>query len=108
MSDGKEGQANGGEFSVIRASISHFGGSGKVEGANTFLNEKAIFGWGPQPSKQWLKSRKVRKLLDVSPGKLYAMRINRQLSYMRIGGVINYDRADIEKMFAKFKIPAIK
>lgn len=60
------------------------------------------------PSKQWLKSREVRKLLDVSPGKLHAMRARRQLSFMRIGGVIYYDRADIDKMFDKFKTAAVK
>lgn len=61
-----------------------------------------------QSSKQWLKSREVRKLLDISPGKLHALRINRQLSFMRVGGTIYYDRADIEKMFEKFKTPAVK
>jgi hypothetical protein len=63
---------------------------------------------GVQLSKQWLKSREVRKLLDVSPGKLHAMRASRQLSFMRIGGVIYYDRNDIEKMFEKFKTAAVK
>ncbi|SKB87677.1 DNA-binding protein [Dyadobacter psychrophilus] len=37
-------------------------------------------------TKQWLKSREVRKLLDISPGKLHQLRANRQLGYMRIGG----------------------
>lgn len=60
------------------------------------------------PSKQWLKSREVRKLLNVSPGKLHAMRTSRQLTFMRIGGVIYYDRADIDKMFEKFKTTAVK
>ncbi len=61
-----------------------------------------------QQSKQWLKSREVRKLLDVSPGKLHAMRVNCQLSFMRIGGVIYYDRADIDKMFENFKTAGFK
>jgi|SRR5690606_14960118 len=61
-----------------------------------------------QSSKQWLKSREVRKLFDISPGKLHALRINRQLSFMRVGGTIYYDRADIEKMSEKFKTPAAK
>lgn len=65
-------------------------------------------GGGAQQSKQWLKSREVRKLLDVSPGKLHAMRVSRQLTFMRIGGVIYYDRADIDKMFEKFKPTAVK
>jgi len=60
------------------------------------------------PSKQWLKSREVRKLFDVSPGKLHAMRASQQLSFMRIGGVIYYDRIDIEKMFEKFKTTRVK
>ncbi|MCF0075530.1 helix-turn-helix domain-containing protein [Dyadobacter sp. CY261] len=50
----------------------------------------------------------VRKLLDVSPGKLHAMRASRQLTFMRIGRVIYYDRADIDKMFEKFKTAAVK
>lgn len=69
---------------------------------------RLLAGGGDLPSKQWLKSREVRKLLDVSPGKLHVMRVNRQLSFMRIGGVIYYDRADIDKMFEKFKTAAFK
>lgn len=69
---------------------------------------RLLAGRGTQDSKQWLKSREVRKLLDVSPGKLDALRASRQLSFMRIGGVIYYDRADIDKMFEKFKISALK
>lgn len=69
---------------------------------------RLLAGRGTQQSKQWLKSREVRKLLDVSPGKLHAMRVNCQLSFMRIGGVIYYDRADIDKMFENFKTAAVK
>lgn len=69
---------------------------------------RLLAGGGAQYSKQWLKSREVRKLLDVSPDKLHAMRLSRQLSFMRIGGVIYYDRADIDKMSEKFKTIAIK
>ena len=69
---------------------------------------RLLAGRDTQHSKQWLKSREVRKLLDVSPGKLHAMRASRQLSYMRIGGVIYYDRADIDKMFEKFRTSAAK
>jgi hypothetical protein len=69
---------------------------------------RLLAGGGTQQSKQWLKSREVRKLLNVSPGKLHAMRASRQLSFMRIGGVIYYDRSDIDKMFEKFKTTAVK
>ena len=56
--------------------------------------------------KKWLKSREVRKLLEISPGKLHAMRANKLISYMRIGGIIYYDSAEIEKMFEKARSPA--
>ena len=66
---------------------------------------KMLKSGSPAQTKQWLKSREVRKLLDISPGKLHQLRANRQLGFMRIGGVIYYDRADIEKMFERFKTP---
>ncbi|MEO6687077.1 MAG: helix-turn-helix domain-containing protein, partial [Dyadobacter sp.] len=46
------------------------------------------------PTKKWLKSSEVRKMLDISPGKLYWLRSSRQLEFMRIGGVIYYDTED--------------
>ncbi len=69
---------------------------------------RLLAGGGTPHAKQWLKSREVRKLLDVSPGKLHAMRANRQLSFMRIGGVIYYDRTDIDRMFERFKTETSK
>lgn len=56
------------------------------------------------PTKKWLKSSEVRKLLDISPGKLHWLRSNRQLEFIRIGGAIYYDREDITKMFEKSKV----
>jgi hypothetical protein len=66
---------------------------------------KMLKSGSPAQTKQWLKSREVRKLLDISPGKLHSLRANRQLGFMRIGGAIYYDREDIEKMFERFKTP---
>ncbi|UOE51362.1 helix-turn-helix domain-containing protein [Mucilaginibacter sp. SMC90] len=57
-----------------------------------------------QPEKKWLKTREVRKLLGVSPGKLQTMRKSGVLTYMRIGGSLYYDQEDIDKMFEKNKI----
>ncbi|MGX5854432.1 helix-turn-helix domain-containing protein [Dyadobacter jiangsuensis] len=57
--------------------------------------------------KKWLKSSEVRKLLNISPGKLLALRANRQLAFVRLGGVIYYDRDDIEAMIQKAKMPPL-
>ncbi|SCY96353.1 helix-turn-helix domain-containing protein [Flavobacterium caeni] len=52
----------------------------------------------PQQTKQWLKSSEVRKLLNISPGTLQTLRINKTLSYTKIGGIIYYANQDIEKL----------
>jgi len=56
-----------------------------------------------QPSKKWLKSYEVRKLLGISPGTLQNLRVNGTLPYTKIGGVLYYDHDDIQKMFQKNK-----
>ncbi|EMR02545.1 helix-turn-helix domain-containing protein [Cesiribacter andamanensis] len=51
--------------------------------------------------KKWLKSPDVRKLLGISPGTLQNLRINGTLPFTRLGGVLLYDAADIEKLLEK-------
>jgi len=66
------------------------------------LNDlKEIIYSKPNPSKQWLKSSEVRKLLNISPGTLQNLRINGTLSYNKIGGTIYYKYEEITKMLEK-------
>ena len=66
------------------------------------LNDlKEIIYSKPNPSKQWLKSTEVRKLLNISPGTLQNLRINGTLSYNKIGGTIYYKYEEITKMLEK-------
>jgi hypothetical protein len=63
------------------------------------LNDlKELFKSEPQQGKQWLKSKEVRKLLNISPGTLQTLRINKTLSYTKIGGIIYYAQKDIDKI----------
>jgi hypothetical protein len=55
------------------------------------------------PTRKWLKSNEVRRLLLVSPGTLQSLRINGTLPYTKIGGVIFYDYDDIQKMIQDHK-----
>jgi len=48
--------------------------------------------------KKWLRSRDVKKILGISHGTLQNMRINGDLPYNKVGGVIFYDVNDINKM----------
>lgn len=56
------------------------------------------------PSKKWLKSYEVRKILGISPGTLQNLRVNGTLPYTKIGGVIFYDYKDIQKMISENRV----
>ena len=51
-----------------------------------------------QQQKKWLKSNEVRELLNISPGTLQNLRINGTLTYTRVGGIIFYESAHIDKL----------
>ena len=61
--------------------------------------KKLLKGHSGQPTKKWLKSWEVRKLLGISPGTLQNLRVNGTLPYTKIGGIIFYDHNDIQTMF---------
>ena len=56
-----------------------------------------------QPTKKWLKSPEVRKLLDISPGTLQNLRINGTLPFTKMGGLMYYDYEDIKKFLSDNK-----
>jgi hypothetical protein len=56
-----------------------------------------------QPSKKWLKSYEVRKVLNISAGTLQNLRLNGSLPFTKIGGVLYYDYADIQEMLKSNK-----
>lgn len=51
-----------------------------------------------QPSKKWLKSYEVKKMLGISPGTLQNMRINGTIPFTKMGGILFYDSEDIRKV----------
>lgn len=55
------------------------------------------------PAQRWLKSHQARRFLTISPGTLQHLRVNGTLPYTKIGGVLYYDAADIEKMLQEGK-----
>ena len=75
---------------------------------NLLLNDlKEIIHSKPQQAKQWLKSKEVRKLLNISPGTLQNLRINGTLTYTKVGGIMYYDNSDIEKLLNGNKVNAV-
>ena len=65
--------------------------------------KKIIKEHGGQPTKKWLKSYEVRKLLDISPGTLQNLRVNGTLPYTKIGGVMFYDYEEIQMILVNNK-----
>ncbi|QIK52922.1 helix-turn-helix domain-containing protein [Dysgonomonas sp. HDW5B] len=51
--------------------------------------------------ERWLKSGDVKTMLNISHGKLQTMRNNKEISYTKVGGVIFYDRNEINRILTK-------
>ncbi|TCD27787.1 DNA-binding protein [Pedobacter psychrodurus] len=49
-------------------------------------------------NRSWLRSKDVRKMLNISPGTLQNLRINGVLPFHKVGGTIFYSRESVEKM----------
>ena len=50
------------------------------------------------PTKKWLKSKDVIKLLHISPGTLQTFRDNGTVPFKKLGGIIIYDSVSIQKI----------
>ena len=62
---------------------------------------KNLFNIKVSEQKLWLRSSEVKELLKISSGTLQNLRINRTLSYTRVGGTLYYNYKDIEEMLKK-------
>lgn len=49
-------------------------------------------------AKQWLRSKDVQKMLNISPGTLQNLRINRSIPWTKLGGIVYYPAADVQKL----------
>ena len=67
---------------------------------------KEILQTKTQLTKQWLKSNEVRKLVNISPGTLQNLRVNGTITYTKIGGILYYSNADLEKLLESNKVEA--
>lgn len=49
--------------------------------------------------QEWLRSKSIRRILDISPGTLQNIRITGKIRFRKILGSYYYNRADLIKMF---------
>lgn len=52
---------------------------------------------------KWLKSRAVRKMMDMSAGSLQNLRVTGKVRYKKVLGSYYYNRKDLEKLFEDAK-----
>lgn len=55
-------------------------------------------------NKKWLKSTEVMEMLKISPGTLQNLRVNGTIPYTKIGGLIYYDAAEIERVMEENRV----
>lgn len=47
----------------------------------------------------WLKSKSVRKLLDISAGSVQNLRVSQKVRFKKVLGSYYYNRKDLQKLF---------
>ncbi|CAA9200984.1 helix-turn-helix domain-containing protein [Flavobacterium collinsii] len=52
---------------------------------------------------EWLKSKAVRKLLDISAGSVQNLRTTQKIRFRKVLGSYYYSREDIQKLFSDEK-----
>lgn len=50
---------------------------------------------------EWLKSRAVRKLLDMSPGSLQNLRVTKKVRFKKLLGSYYYNSEDLKNLFSE-------
>ncbi|WP_299109435.1 helix-turn-helix domain-containing protein [uncultured Winogradskyella sp.] len=54
--------------------------------------------------KKYIKSSELMDLLKISPGTLQNLRVNGTLPFTKVGGIIYYDAAEIQKVMDKNRV----
>ena len=52
----------------------------------------------PQPVRPWLRSKDVRKILNISAGTLFNLRVTGKLRSSKVGNLHYYRQEDIERL----------
>lgn len=75
-------------------------------GTKLLADISAMLNTKPAEQKQWLKSNEVRKILNISPGTLQNLRVNGTITYTKIGGILFYSSAYLNKVLESNKVDA--
>lgn len=71
-----------------------------IEEIKAILNNQSI----RDSNDIWIKSPQLKKMLKISHGTLQHLRINGTIPYRKVGGIIFYNRDEINKIIESNKI----
>lgn len=63
--------------------------------------EKAEISENDTIDPEWLKSRVVRKLMDMSPGSLQNLRVTGKVRFKKVLGSYYYNKEDLSNLFSE-------
>lgn len=49
--------------------------------------------------EEWLRSKEIRRILNISAGTLQNLRVQQKIGFRKIMGSYYYNRTDLEKLF---------
>ncbi|WP_394366102.1 helix-turn-helix domain-containing protein [Sphingobacterium faecium] len=53
----------------------------------------------PTEEFDWLRSKAIRKMMDISPATLQNLRITGKIRHKKVMGSYYYNRSDLQKLF---------
>ena len=66
--------------------------------AELFSELKLLFLEKEKPTSEWLRTRQVRKLLDISPNTLQMFRVTGKLKFTKVGTIYYYKKQEVDQM----------
>ena len=62
------------------------------------LDSRIPEGMGTEPV-EWLRSKAIRRIMDISPGTLQNLRITGKIRFRKVMGSYYYNKHDIQELF---------
>lgn len=63
------------------------------------LEEKTGDEKAAQEDMEWLRSKAIRRIMDISPGTLQNLRITGKVKFKKVMGSYYYKKSDVTKLF---------
>lgn len=70
-----------------------------IDKIRVIIHETNFFNAESTPP-EWIKTKGVRKMLDISAGSIQNLRVTQKVRYKKVLGSYYYNREDLQKLFS--------